>query len=272
MLAAMPVPAVAKDIPVEIYWAGVSPTEVLVNIPGGIKPLQRDAAAKVFRGKISVPSGSPERRTITVRYGAYSHPFDIRVHRGLSRVTFFVSHQIQGSCTLTRVSEARLPPDNLVDAVSRSVAAGELINISEPNACSGDLRFQALQARFQQNEKMADLSNGFFLINRDVEQQYRREARARGVNVDRQVAAFVEQDNSYEARQLLIFRYTAQAVGNYALALDVNDLIAARISTDPQAATFYRRQGITKAEVETYARAVEIKAASQSVPEDEKKP
>ena len=255
--------ATAKQVPVDIYWGGAAPSQVLVNVPGGMKPLQRDGAAMVFRGTMSLPDGSPERRTIIVRYGSYSHPFDIRVHRGLSRVTFFVSHTVQGSCTHVHVSQARAISDNLADAVSRSVAAGELISISEPNACNDELRFTALQARFQQNAAMTNLSNGFFLMNREIEREYKREALARGLNVDTELAQYTVRERSFEARQLAAFRTAAQAVGNYPLALNVNDLMAKQISSDPKIADFYRQQGLTAASVAAYGQTLQIEAAAQ---------
>lgn len=271
-LLGMPLAAEARDIPMDIRWSGTAPTEVLLVVPGGVDQLSQDSQSPTYRGEISVPSGKPERRTIIVRYGSFSHPVDFRVHGGLSRVTFFVAHQRQGSCTRTRVRYAAIESDNLADAVSRSVAAGELISIPEPNACDGDLRFRAVRARFLQNAKMAELSNGFFLINRDVERQYRQEARARGLNVDEEVAAFIDQDEKYEARQLLVFRYAAHVTGNYDLALEVNDLIGERIASDAEAAVLYQAQGATESNLAAYARAFEVQAMAKPIEDDEQEP
>lgn len=253
----------AKDIPIEIYWSGTEPSGVFLGVPGGFQPLVSQANSTVFRGRTSVTGDRPERKTITVRYGSYSHPFDFRAHRTLSRVTFSVNHQVQGSCTSTRVREATAPSDNLLDAVNRSVAAGELINIPEPNACDRNLRFTAVRARYLQNAKMAELSNGFFLINRDVEEQYRQAAGKRGVNIDLELAAYQARDQEYEARQLVVFRTAAQAVGNYELALETNELMASRIASDAVAAAIYRKQGITNAALASYEQRLEVSAAAE---------
>jgi hypothetical protein len=242
----------AKDIPVEVHWVGAAPTQVLLSVPGGFQPLHRDPQRAIFRGQISIVQNNLQRRTLTVQYGYFSHPFDIRVHHNLARVAFSVTHQQQRSCTLARVQQASAPADNLPDAVNRSVAAGELLTIEEPNACDSNLRFGAARARFRQNVRMAELSNGFFMINPAVEEQYRREARQRLLSVEQEVAAYRQQDRLREARQLVAFRTAAEGVGNYDLAMDVTRLMAARIASDPDAAALYSQQGLTRSAVAAY--------------------
>jgi hypothetical protein len=261
--------ASARSVPVEIYWSGIQPGGVFLSIPGGFQALKIDAGGRVFRGSIEIGGDRPQRKTITVRYGAYNHPFDIRVHRTLGRVAFSVNHTVQSSCTSTRVSDASNLSDNLADAVNRSVSAGELVSIPEPNACDENLHFSALRARYRQNAKMAELSNGFFLINRTVEEQYKEAARNRGLNVGRELAEYEARDDELEARQLVVFRAAAQAVGNYGLALETNQLIAARLSADARTAVLYQQQGLTDATVSSYAQQLGVEAAMQR---DEQEP
>ena len=257
-LVALPVAAPAKDVPFEIHWLGQAPTAVLLSVPGGLLPLQKVAGSPVFRGQVTLPEAKPERRTITVQYGSYSHPFDVRLHRHLPRVTFLVSHQTQTSCTRTRVVEADRAPATLVDAVARAIAAGELISIPEPNACDPNLRFGALQARFRQNAKMAEISNGFFMINRSVEDQYKQAARDRGLSVESELAQYNAKDTQLEVRQLIAFRTAAVGSQNYKLALDVNSFMAARISADGTTAARYQQQGITNLGLATYSQQLQL--------------
>ena len=261
-LAALPVPVLAKDVPIEIYWSGDAPTEVLVTVPGGLQPLQKDSTSRVFRGQIALPDDKPERRTITVEYSDYNHPFDVRLHRYLPRVTFLVSHKAQPSCTSIRVVEAGRPPDNLVDAVARSVAAGELISIAEPNACNSDLRFEALRARFRQNAKMAEISNGFFLMNRSIEDQYKQAALARHASVDQELAEYEAKDIQREVGQLLAFRTAAAGSQNYDLAIKINSFMVGRISSGSATAALYQQQGITNAGLVNYSQQLQLNSST----------
>lgn len=253
----------ARDIPVEIRWSGVAPTDVVLSIDGGFQPLIRDTGGNTFRGTLSVTGDTPQRHTITVRYGRYYHPFDIRVHRFLPSVSFAIDHQPQGSCTSTRVREANTLTDSLPDAINRAVNAGELISIPEPNKCDGNLRLGAVRAKYRQNVRMSHLSNGFFLINPEVSAEYKQAARQRGLSVDTEVAAYAKQDEQLEARQLLVLRTSAQAVGNYALAVELNTFISDRLSTDTSVAALYRSQGITSVGLAQDAKFLEAMAAQQ---------
>lgn len=239
--------AEARDLPIEIHWTGVTPSAVLLSVDGGFQPLLRDNNTNVFRGTLKVTGDAPQRQTITVRYGQYYHPFDIRVHRFLPSVTFAIDHQLQISCTSNRVSEADTLTESLPDAINLAVNAGELISIPEPNKCDANLRFGALRAKFRQNVRMSHLSNGFFLINSQISDDYKQAARQRGISVDQEIATYVKQDAQLEARQLVVLRSLAQAGGNYALAVELNAFISDRVATDAATAALYRSQGITSA-------------------------
>jgi hypothetical protein len=254
----------AKNVPVEIRWSGTAPTDVLLSVDGGFQPLQRDAGSNTFRGSLDVIGDTPQRHTITVRYGRYYHPFDIRVHRFLPRVSFAIDHQPQGSCTSTRVKEADTLTDSLPDAINRAVNAGELISIPEPNKCDSNLRFGAMRAKYRQNVRMSHLSNGFFLINPEVSAEYKQAARQRGVSVDAEVAAYAKQDEQLEARQLLVLRSNAQAEGNYAFAVELNSYISDRLATDSTIAALYRSQGVTSVGLATDAKYLGAMAAQQA--------
>lgn len=247
---AFPSNASAKDLPIEVWWTGAAPTDAFVSVPGGVERLRRDGSGTVLRGTISIPDTGPQRRTITVRYGNYSHPFDIRVHPILSRVVFTVDHQIQRSCTQTKVKAANSSVDNLLDAIKRSVDAGELLSIQEPNACDRNLRFGAAQAKFRQNAAMGSLSNGLFLINRQIENEYKAAARARGVLVDAEVASLQQRDGELEVRQLLAFRSAVQGIGDYASAIQVTNYMKGRLQSDLATAAIFTGQGVTKAQLD----------------------
>lgn len=257
---AAPTTAWAKDIPLYVYWSGVAPKAAFLSVPGGVEPLKR--SGPTFYGTISIPSGPPERRTITLRYGSYNHSFDIQVIPLLPSISFTVDHQTQRSCTRTRVKEASQTSDNLLDAIKRSVNAGELYGIAEPNACDKNLRFAAVRAAILQNEAMRSLSNGLFLMNGQIKKAYAAAARARGSNVAVELASYETTDRQFEVTQLKALKADAEQQGLYDHAIEINDYMADRIASGPSIAALYQSQGVTAAQLKTDAVFLTTKKAS----------
>jgi hypothetical protein len=241
-----------------------------VSEDGGFRSLNKNVGTNSFVGSISVSGEAPQRRTIIVRYGTFYQPFDVRVHRFLGTIGFAVEHEKQPSCTSIRVQEAGSYSDSLPDSINREINAGELMAIPEPNRCDANLRLAAARAKYRQSVRMSQLSNGLFLINPEIKQQYELIAAERGVPVQMEVAAYDKQDQELEAKQLATVRSLAQAEGDYTRALQVNDYMAERVETGKGVAAFYRKQGVTStglAADSKYLQALAVKQAAASTQE-----
>jgi len=249
--ASLPTEAWAKDIPLTVSWIGAAPKAAFISVPGGLEPLK--AAGPMFDGTISIPPGPPERRTVTLRYGNYNHSFDIQVIPLLTSISFAVDHQAQRSCTKARVKEANFTSDNLLDAIKRSVNAGELYAIPEPNACDKNLRFAAVRAAILQNAAMRSLSNGLFLINGQIKKAYEAAAKARGSNVSVELASYDATDRQFEVTQLNALKAESQEQGDYDYALEINEYMADRIGSSPSVAAIYQSRGVTADRLKTDA-------------------
>jgi len=252
--------ACAADIPLQVSWSGVQPNAAFISVPGGVEQLK--ATGPIFYGTISIPSGPPERRTITLRYGSYSHSFDIQAVPVMKSISFFVDHQAQHSCTRARVIEAAKTSDSLIVAIKRSVNAGELFDIEEPNACDKNLRFAAIRAAISQNDAMRVLSNGLFLINGQIKKAYEAAAKAKGTNVAVELASYETSDKQFEVTQLKALRAEAEEQGFYDYALEINQYMADRIGSSPTVAAIYQDQGVTPDQLKTDAVFITTKKAS----------
>jgi hypothetical protein len=256
-------PLPGNDIPVEVRWSGARPSSINISTEGGLKPMRYDERRQIFTESISVTGSHPQRRTLIVSYGTFNHPLDIRVHSVLPSITFGIDHQPQPSCTQTKVLAAGSQSNNLPDAIKRMVGAGQLLSIQSPNDCDQSLRLHAAQARYRQNVRMGHLSQGLFLVNDHIKNDYLQLASQQGVAVNSELAAYAQAEAGLEAVQLVAARTAAQEANDFAAAAEINGYIEQRLAADVAAREVFAQQGITQIRLAADSRFLNALATSQ---------
>jgi hypothetical protein len=264
--AALPIgTALAATIPIEIRWAGTQPSSINISTAGGLQPLTYDSQGQVYRGTISIASATPQRRTVIISYGTFNHPIDLRVHSVLPAISFGVEHRPQASCTSNKVKASGEPSSNLVDALNRAVAAGQLLSIESPNDCGPALRPNAAQARYRQNVRMSQLSQGLFLINEQIKQEYQELAGLQQGQVAAEIAAYAQAEARLEAVQLIAARDNAQEARDFVSAAAISNYVEERIAADPAARETFAREGITADRAASDSRFLDALATQQAM-------
>lgn len=245
--------ASARDIPVKIDWLGIQPTSINITGTSGFPSIDYDPLTKKFEGTLTVNGNAPERRTFIIRYNGYNHRLDVRVHRFLDKIEFDVKMQPAQSCTGRKVLDVGKKSASMPDALTGTIAAGQLLSIASPNNCDKTQEWNAIQARYRQNVRLMHLSNGLFLVTPQFAEAYREGAQGLAANgrtrvnsrdIEGEIAQYAKQEAELEAVQFRIARDQATDKKNFALAAAVSDAMYQRTLAGEAVEAAYRKEGM----------------------------
>lgn len=250
-LCALSGPARAQTaIPIKIQWDGEQPTSISQLTDGGPRALDYREATRSFEGAIDVAGATPERRSLLLSYGGRNYRLDLRVSSALrSGISFVVQFRSARSCTSGNVQNVSKSTDNMPDALTAVLAAGQLLNIATPNDCDSALRRLAIQSRYMRSMQLGLLSGGLFLVPDEYKSDYRTAEVEFGRDagrVDVQLAAYADLEQRMEAIQLATAQNAAINARDFGLASDINTAMIARVDSDPAIRVAYDRQGATR--------------------------
>lgn len=252
--------ASAESVPLTVRVNNGDPVQS-VDFAGrsGLVELQKSPDGHRFTGSIRVDSGDSVSQQLVINYPDFGYPMLLRVFRHLPQVEFPVGARLPSACTLAKIVSVEAQTTDLASAISKSIQAARLASIEGNDRCDAGLRARAIAAKFRNARRMAQLSQGLFVIPDQLIAEYRSlpTASTAAAEINRYASEAIE----LQAVQLVAARTEAQRDGKFAEAAAIQGIIRDQAA---QSEVAFARVGLTKSRIEADSAFLDTMARDQA--------
>lgn len=240
---------VAADIPLTVRVGNGDPVQTVeLQNASGLVALAKSPDGSSFTGNIAVVRGDTALQSIVVNYADFGYPLRLRVHQHLPRVEFPIKARLPASCTASHVTNVEEQTTDLGTAISQSIQAARLASIQGNDRCSSTLRTRAVKAKFRNARRMAQLSQGLFVVPDELIAEYR--ALTGTMTAVAEIKRYEMEAFELQAVQLVALRNEAQTDGDFGKAAAIQQTIAQEASSSDKVEKAFANVGIDQDSIE----------------------
>jgi hypothetical protein len=237
--------AMAADVPLTVRVSNGDPVQTIELKGGpGLVPLARSADGSRFTGTIGISAGGTTLQPVVISYSDFGYPVVLRVHQHLPSVEFPVKARLPTSCTLSQVESVEVDTTDLATAIGKSIRAARLASIEGNDSCDAALRTRAIRAKFRNARRMAQLSQGLFVIPDELIAECKSVCKSTTVLAE--LKRYPTEAIELQAIQLVALRDEARDDGNFGKAAAIQDYIADEAKSSDVIEKAFAQVGVDK--------------------------
>jgi hypothetical protein len=210
----------------------------------GLIQLTRSPDGSSFAGTIEINASGTTLQSIVISYADFGYPVLLRVHEHLPRVEFPVKARLPTSCTNSQVSGVEDQAMDLGTAISWSIQAARLASIKGNDRCDAALRARSIAAKFRNARRMAQLSQGLFVVPEELIAECKSQCNSTTVLAE--LNRYPTEALELQAVQLVALRDEARDEGNFGKAAAIQQTIAYEAETSDTVEKAFANVGVDK--------------------------
>lgn len=240
----LPAVVFAATVPLTVRVEGDPVQSVDFHGEIGVIPLKREDNGARFTGVMDAGTSGVVIQQLLIKYPDFRYPISITLHPYLELVAFPVELKPATSCTLGRVEAVEREVTTLPDAINNSLLATRLANIQGNDRCQGTLGPRAIRAKFRNTRRMAQLSNGLFVVPSALLAEYHQAFSASQIAIA-EVERYKSEALELQGIQLVAARGEAQSAGRFATAAAIQQVIAEEANSKENTREAFAEVGLT---------------------------
>lgn len=245
LVGCLPVAVLAATVPITVRVDGDPVQSIELDGETGLVPLIKEENGARFTGTMEVGASGVVIQPLIIRYPDFRYPISLTLHPYLKFVAFPVELKPATSCTRRRVETVELEVTTLPDAINNSLLSTRLANIQGNDRCLGTLRSRVIRAKFRNTRRMAQLSNGRFVVPHALIAEY-QQTLSTSQSATAEVERYKTEALELQATQLVAARGEAQSAGRFATAAAIQQVIAKVANSKAEAREAFANVGLSE--------------------------